>query len=324
MKEQSKIKISVPDYPQNFPESTAGGNTEGSFLGYGGRRLYLVHYGAVAAARAVLVVAHGMSESGKRYAEFAADMSGRGVHVYVPDLRAHGRTAASRAEIGMPEDGGNLFGDSAGDITELIKQVRARHDGLPVYLLGHSYGSFVSQEVLRRGAPIDGLLLSGSAHFKSLKNAAGLPVAWAGSLIRGRRAPAKLIDKLSFKAYEKKFPDGNWLSRDGSVRERYRADDDNTHMFSMGFYSDFFRGALALYSRAGAARIDKDVRIFIFSGDSDPVGGEGRQVYRLARFYERAGVRDVRVKLYAGGRHEMLNESNRHEVYSDVAGFILN
>ena len=44
-----------------------------------------------------------------------------------------------------------------------------------------------------------------------------------------------------------------------------------------------------------------------------------RQVYEEIRA---AGVRDVTLKLYEGGRHEMFNEINQEEVYADLIGWL--
>ena len=48
--------------------------------------------------------------------------------------------------------------------------------------------------------------------------------------------------------------------------------------------------------------------------------GEG--VRKVCGFFRDAGVKDVTLKLYPGGRHEMLNETNRDEVYADVLSWL--
>lgn len=69
-------------------------------------------------------------------------------------------------------------------------------------------------------------------------------------------------------------------------------------------------------------KIPKDLPVFILSGDKDPVGGAGKGVNKLYQAYRKAGLKDVTIKLYPGGRHEMLNEINRNEVMQDVLNWL--
>ena len=54
----------------------------------------------------------------------------------------------------------------------------------------------------------------------------------------------------------------------------------------------------------------------------DPVGDYGKGVSYVYKTLISAGVRDVRMKLYEGARHELLNEINRQEVYEDILQWI--
>ena len=64
--------------------------------------------------------------------------------------------------------------------------------------------------------------------------------------------------------------------------------------------------------------MDLDTPIYFFSGSRDPVGGMGQGVAHVAKLFDAAGCRDVTVKLYPDGRHEMLNEINRQEVMEEL------
>lgn len=65
-------------------------------------------------------------------------------------------------------------------------------------------------------------------------------------------------------------------------------------------------------------KVSKDLPILIVSGDKDPVGDMGKGTIKVYRQYKKAGITDLSLKLYAGDRHEILNETDRKAVYSDI------
>ena len=71
------------------------------------------------------------------------------------------------------------------------------------------------------------------------------------------------------------------------------------------------------------SNIRKDLPIFFQSGDMDPVGGYGKGIAKAVGLYRNAGIKDVRVKLYKNGRHEILNDVMYNEVAEDAASFLL-
>jgi alpha-beta hydrolase superfamily lysophospholipase len=62
--------------------------------------------------------------------------------------------------------------------------------------------------------------------------------------------------------------------------------------------------------------------VYLFSGSRDPVGNFSRGVSEVYKEYQKAGIVNISMKIYSGGRHEMLNEINRDEVYRDVLAWI--
>ena len=60
----------------------------------------------------------------------------------------------------------------------------------------------------------------------------------------------------------------------------------------------------------------------MISGDMDPVGNYGKGVMEVYRRLKAADVRDVTLKLYADGHHEMLNEINRYDVFYDILAWL--
>mgnify|MGYP001079108672 FL=1 len=65
-------------------------------------------------------------------------------------------------------------------------------------------------------------------------------------------------------------------------------------------------------------RSPRNFPIYIFAGDKDPVGYEGKGIESLFNLYKEIQIEDVSYKLYKGGRHEMLNEWNKDDVINDI------
>lgn len=274
--------------------------------------------------RGVLQIAHGMAETAKRYERLARVLTAHGFMVYANDHRGHGRTAGSPEELGWPGKQG--FTGMEEDITQLSAIIRREHPDLPLFLLGHSMGSFLTQKVMyRKPEPYAGFILSGTNGPRGLLGI-GRTLARFQALLQGDSHPSLLMNALTFGSFNRNFLPArtpfDWLSRDDKEVDKYLADPHCGFLCSAGFFFGFF-GLLQEIHRPDKMRgIPKEKPIYIFGGDLDPVGRNGAGVRRLAELYTRLGLKDIAVKLYPGGRHEMLNEINRDEVMSDVLGWL--
>ena len=134
----------------------------------------------------------------------------------------------------------------------------------------------------------------------------------------------KLINKLSFGAYNKPFVEQGqefaWLSRDKEQVAKYEADPDCGYVLCIDYYYYFFKGAMNLYGK-DAQNIAKDFKIMVACGSDDPVSNKSVNAVKLADFYKKLGLNPV-LKIYQGARHEILNETNKDEVYADFLAFI--
>jgi alpha-beta hydrolase superfamily lysophospholipase len=273
-------------------------------------------------AKAIVQVAHGMGEHSERYARFAERLTAAGYAVYANDHRGHGGTARNPGDAGY-------FADDKGwdavvsDLHLVSDHAREENPGLPLFLFGHSMGSFLSRAYASRfGADLDGLVLSGTAGDAGLLGRVGLALATVQARLRGRRHPSGLMDQLTFGQYGAAFKPNrtkfDWLSSDEAEVDLYVADERCGNVFSAGFFVDLLGGLAAINSDGLVSRVPKNLPIFIFSGELDPVGDKGKGPQRVADQYRRLGVREVTVKLWPQGRHEMLNETNRDEVMDSV------
>ena len=143
---------------------------------------------------------------------------------------------------------------------------------------------------------------------------------------RGPDYVSKTVNELSLGAYNKAFKpnrtSSDWISRDEAAVDAYLADPLCSFMPTVGMFRDMMGGLQFIADPANLARMDKDTPVYFLSGDHDPVGSMGRGVRKVEELFRSAGCRDVTVKLYPGGRHEMFNELNRQEVFDDLLAWI--
>ena len=276
--------------------------------------------------KAVVQVAHGMAEHSDRYARFGERLTEAGYAVYASDHRGHGSTSRTSNEAGyFADDHG--FDTVVDDMHLVTDHARAENPGLPVFLFGHSMGSFLSRSfVTRFGADLDGLVLSGTAGDPGALGKVGLALATAQAKLRGRRHPSGLMDQLTFGQYGAAFKPNrtkfDWLSRDEAEVDKYVADERCGNVFTSGFFVDLLGGLGTINSDEAVSRVPKDLPIHLVSGSLDPVGAQGKGVQQVADQYRRLGVEEVSVKLWPEARHEVLNETNRDEVMDEVVGWL--
>jgi alpha-beta hydrolase superfamily lysophospholipase len=252
--------------------------------------------------RAILQVAHGMGEHARRYQAPLAPLIAAGWAVYADDHRGHGLTAGRSEAFGdFGEHGAELIVE---DLRRLTSLARAEHPDLPLILLGHSLGSFFAQAfVFDHSRAIDGLVLSGTAAF-------------------GDRTDApRRLDEVRVDGEPPRTP-FDWLSRDPAQVDAYIADPLCGFSRKPGGDTGFGRLAARVRDPAEIAKIRKDLPIYIFVGDKDPINQDLALLKPLTDRYRDAGLTDLEVKVYPGGRHEMLNETNRDEVIADLTRWL--
>lgn len=255
----------------------------------------------------VVQIAHGLAEHGARYARFAKALNAAGFVVHAVDHRGHGRSAQGR----LGDFGPAGFEGLIADVAQYGAALRARHDALPLFLFGHSMGSFAAQAaIVDHGSTWSGVVLSGSTAMDVL--AAGMANAPAD-------APSGLA---AFNAGFEHRTGYEWLSRDAAEVDAYVADPWCGWDIPDGMIPALFAPAARLANPAVLATIRRDLPILITSGDADPLAGGGALLQLLGQRYREAGIADVTVTLYPAGRHELLNETNRDQVTADIVAWL--
>ena len=280
------------------------------------------------APRAVLQIAHGVSEYVLRYEDFAGYLTERGFAVVGNDHLGHGLSVsdgAPRLYFG-PKGSWNWVVE---DMEQLRKLTHRQFPNLPYFLLGHSMGSFLTRTYLiRYPGTVDAAIIMGTGWQPEMTIRGGLLLAGILSGLKGPDAVSKMVTNMAFGAYNKAFGDkprtpNDWLSADTDNVDRYMADPLCGADATVGLFRQMLRGLRFNQTPRNIDKMDKDAPILLIAGQDDPVGDMGAGVRRTRDAFKRAGVRDVTLKLYPGLRHEILNEAAmRDTVYGDIGAWL--
>lgn len=276
--------------------------------------------------RAVVQIVHGVAEYVNRYDHFARFLTDHGFAVCGDDHLGHGRTAMQDSKFGWfaEHDGWTLV---TADLRRLRQLMGEKFPGIPYFLLGHSMGSFLTRTYLcRYPGEVSGALLSGTGQEPALMVGAGKLLAGLIGRFKGSDYVSTLVNDLSLGAYNKQFAPNrttaDWISRDEAVVDAYMADPLCQFIPTVGMYRDMLGGLQYISSRQALSQMDPDTPVYLYAGDKDPVGSNGAGVKKVYGYFQNAGTKDLSIKLYENGRHEMHNETNKDEVYSDVLSWL--
>ncbi len=275
--------------------------------------------------RGVVQIIHGMAEYALRYAPLAEYLSGRGYLVCAEDHLGHGKSVLSAKELGY-FDGADGTKTVLADIRRLTLTVREETGGLPYFVMGHSMGSFFCRKYIADfGGEFSGAIIMGTGFQPSVVTGFGKLAAAAIALFCGWKHRSKFIDRLAFGPYNKRFEGRtpyDWLSADKGDVESYMADELCGVTFTCGGFYTLFSIINQACCPSAIKSTPKNLPIYLVSGEDDPVGGYSKGVVNLYDKYVKAGMSDVQMTIYKGGRHEILNDFCAPQVMEDIASFL--
>ena len=270
--------------------------------------------------QALLQISHGMCEHFKRYASFATFMARRGVLVFGHDHLGHGGTAPSQKELGFTAAGGGAD-FLVEDVHALSLHMKKEYPNLPLFLFGHSMGSFIARETVARHPQVYHAAIFCGTGGPDMPVGAGKLLARLLMLFFGEHHRSPLLKRISFAGYNKRYPyvetSMDWLTRDSDTVAAYQADPLCGYTFTLRGYHDLFTLVEWVSRKDWAERLPKSIPYLVVSGEMDPVGGWGQGVKKVADRMVAAGL-NTTFRLYPDMRHEILNELDFERVWEEL------
>ena len=270
----------------------------------------------------IVQIVHGIAEHIGRYDHFARFMSDHGYLVCAEDHLGHGNTPENAEDLGYTADKDGWV-KMTDNVRALHERIAPQYPGIPYFILGHSMGSFLTRSYLiRYPGTVDACALLGTGQQPESVLKAGLAACRLEQIRLGKRGRSKLLQSLCFGAYNSQFKpnrtESDWVCSVDEVVDAYIADPFCQVMPTVTLMRDMLTGIRFNQQAENLAKMDKTTPVFFLSGDQDPVGSNGKGVRAAYQSFLDAGCGHVRLKLYPGGRHEMLNEHNWQDVYDEL------
>lgn len=281
--------------------------------------------------KGIVQLHHGLAEHCLRYDRLGSILAENGYVLNAFDLRGHGQTGELAQKNGNGRMGklANHRGDKAviSDLYELISDLHAEYKGKKVFLVGHSFGSFVSQGYIENYSDrIDGCILIGTAGPRNAMVAAGHVLAKLTRLICGPNKIGKALQKISFAGYNDKIDNpktaNDWLSKNEMNREFYEMDNWCGIPLTVSFFDDMTKLLGIIHKAKNIKKISNDLPVMFLYGTDDPVGTYGKTINNLYEIYKKNGIKDLEIKSYEGDRHEILNEDDKETVENDIISWL--
>lgn len=275
--------------------------------------------------KAIILISHGMIEHSGRYEDFMEFMAEKGYVMAIHDHLGHKNSVSSDENLGyFAKENGYLY--ILSDLATSAARLKKSFPQLKLILLGHSMGSFYAR-VFAAKYPhlLDGLMISGTGGKNPLAKIANI-VLNTMIMLKGDRYRSKFVSKLTFKGYLSKIDNPktpiDWITSDQDIINKNLQDKYCCFTFTLSGYKDLAAINSLANSENCFNHTPKNIPYLMFSGDMDPVGGYGKGVREVYENYKKFGVNDITLNLYPNGRHEMLNEVNRQQVYSDILNWL--
>lgn len=278
--------------------------------------------------KAIVQISHGMVEHIERYENIALELNKYGILVCGNDDLGHGKSIVDKNHYGYfaAKNASQILIDDTHTLTNKIKE---QYPNIPYYIMGHSMGSFIVRSYIQNNSDeLSGAIIIGSTHKSGLTMVlAKFLTAIIAFYHHGYFYRSKFLEKITIGNLNKHFEEGKenprcWISSDETIIKAYQNDPLMNFRFTCNAYDALF----TLIKRAGTKKYNKNIRqnlpLLIMSGKDDPIGNFGKSIYKLESLYKMVGIKNIKIKLYNGMRHEILNENEKIFVINDIMQFI--
>lgn len=282
--------------------------------------------------KGVIQLHHGLSEHSLRYDRLGNVLTELGFVLNAYDMRGHGKTAENAEAKGTGKFGKladkDGFNRVVEDLHETIDNLKKEYEGKKIVLLGHSFGSFISQAYIEDyGKDIDGCILCGTSGPKGMIVDFGKIIVNIAALFCGKDSVLKSLKQISFGSYNNRIKnpvsDLAWLSQNEDNIKIYEMDKWCGTELTTSFYKDMLTGLKRIHNKNNIKKIPQNLPVMFIYGTDDPVGNYGKSILKLAEIYTNDGLDSVTVKAYENDRHEIFNEADKETVEQDVINWVL-
>ena len=270
--------------------------------------------------KGVIQFSHGMAEHKERYFDFMNYLSGHGYVCVIHDHRGHGES------VEKEEDYGFFYTENEqaiiDDLYTVTKFIKKNYPGIPLFLFSHSMGTLVARGFLKKyDSEIEKIVLCGPPTYHAAAGL-GLCLAKLSKPFHGKKAPNTMLNAIAFAGFHSgnTLPNG-WLSENQCNVLQYNEDPKCGFVFTTNGFINLFKLQKAAFDKHNWRVHNPDLPILMIAGEDDPVIRSKEKFGELAGFLADLGYANVRSKLYEHMRHEILNETGKHDVYRDVVRF---
>ncbi|MBP3857362.1 MAG: lysophospholipase [Ruminiclostridium sp.] len=276
--------------------------------------------------RGIVQIAHGISEYIERYDGFMRFLAENGFVAVGNDHLGHGGSAPTPEEEGFFDDNDG-WERVVEDMNKLHDIVSEEYPGLPYIFFGHSMGSFLTRTyMIKYPDTPDYVILCGTGHQVTPVVKAGLAAANMAVIRYGVHKKGVKLNAMMFGSYNDRYENVrtpfDWVNSDPDEVDKYIEDEKCGGVPTVGLLRDMMRGLGFITNPANIAAMNKETPVLFISGWADPVGEFGKGVKRAFNAFCSAGMKYVRVKLYPGARHELLNEPIKEDVMNDILDWL--
>lgn len=274
---------------------------------------YVVWQGAEK-PRAVLQLVHGMEEYIDRYDLFAEHLVSLGWAVIGHDHLGHGQSGIhERGHFSDDPQGASILIEDIHKITKVAKKL---WPNLPLCIMGHSMGSFLTRRYLcEYSQEVRAAIIMGSGWYSPMETGAALLAAKITGFFRGQHTKSKLLTAICSLPFLFAFREEGknaWLSVDKPNVEGFTTDPLRGFGFTAGAYRMMYQNLYEVSCHTHFDQIRRDLPVFFIAGEDDPVGG-AKAVRALERDYRDSGFTNVSAHVVKGKRHELFFEEDAQE-----------